>query len=91
MPTPAEFWDHLLDDPYVGPDGEPRDRKPAHVLVSYGSANAAFAVEQASAARAEVAALRTALPDMIAEEIRTALAQGVVDVDISVRDRTAND
>lgn len=88
MPSPADLWNHLLDDPYVGPDGEPRDRKPAHVLVSYGAANAAYAVEQAGAARAEVAALRSALPDMIAEEIRSALAQGLVDVDITVTNKT---
>lgn len=88
MPSPADLWNHPLDDPYIGPDGKPRDRKPAHTLLSHGSANAAYAADRAAKALTELAALRSALPGMVAEEIRTALAQGLVDVDITVRDKT---
>lgn len=88
MPTPQEIWDYVIDDPYVWQGGEQAAPKPAKVLLSYASKHAANALEQAAAARAELAALKAALPAMVAEEIRTALAQGLVDVDITVRDKT---
>lgn len=88
MATPAEIWAHPVDDPYIGPDGKPRDRKPAHTLLSYGSANAAYAADRAAKALTELAALKAALPGMVAHEVRSALAQGLVDVDITVTNKT---
>lgn len=95
MPTPAEIWAYPIPDPYVGPDGKPRDPKPATVLLGHGAANAAYAKVEATKALGEVAGLRdeiadikAQLPNMIAEEIRAAIADGVLDVDISVRDKT---
>lgn len=85
--TPQEVWNYPVSDPYVGPDGKPRDAKPAHVLLSYGAANAAYAVEEAKRARAELDALKAALPGMFA----AAIAGSVVDVDVTVHNKTGID
>ncbi len=83
MPTPAEIWDHVIPDPYPG--AQP---KRARDLVGWAATHAAHATEEARATRAELAALKAALPDMVAEEIRAALAEGLVDVAVTVHDRT---
>lgn len=40
------------------------------------------------ALHAELGSLRRALPGMVAEEVRTALSEGVLDVEVTVRDKT---
>jgi hypothetical protein len=89
MPTPAELWNHPLPDPYVGADGKKREPKAALVFLTYGAANAAYAVEEAKRAHQNLDALKAALPDLVAAEVRKALAAGVVDVDVTVHDKTA--
>lgn len=85
MPTPAEIWDHEIPDPYPG--AKP---KRARDLVGWAATHAAQAKESNVAVRAELAALKAALPAMIAEEVRTAIADGVLDVEVTVRDKTAS-
>ncbi|MGH3693225.1 MAG: hypothetical protein ACRDRX_04365 [Pseudonocardiaceae bacterium] len=91
MPSPAELWDFLIDDPYVGPDGKPSKPKAARIYLAYSAANAAYAKERAERLAAELAALKTTLPAMIAEAVRAGLQDGVVDVDVSVRNKTGSD
>lgn len=99
MPTPAELWAYPIEDPYVGPDGAKREPKPAWVFVAYGAANAAYAVQETNnlrtelaafkaAAGAELAGLKAAMPELVAEQVRAVLAQGVVDVAVTVQDKT---
>lgn len=83
MPTPAEIWDHVVPDPYPG--AQP---KRARDLLGWAATHAAMAKQEAASARNELAALKAALPNMVAEEIRTALTQGLVDVDITVTNKT---
>ncbi|MGH3921859.1 MAG: hypothetical protein ACRDTT_03105, partial [Pseudonocardiaceae bacterium] len=83
MPTPAEIWDHVIPDPYPG--AQP---KRARDLVGWAATHAARANEQATAARLDLAALKAALPTMVAEQVRSAIADGVLDVTVTVRDKT---
>ena len=85
MPTPQELWNCPLDDPYVGADGKKREPKAASVFVTYGAANAAYAVEEAKRVRAELDDLKAKLPGIVA----SAVADAVVDVIVTVRDRNA--
>jgi len=88
MPTPQDLWSFPIADPYVGADGKKRDPKPASVLLAYGAANAAYAVEEAKRAHTELDELKAALPGLVAEQVRQALAAGVVDVDVTVHNKT---
>lgn len=102
MATPAEIWGHMLPDPYVAPDGRRAEPKAARVLLQWAATHAAYAKEQAVTARAEVAALRSAVTELAAHadldvdalvaqmdaKFREALEQGLLDVEIVVRDKT---
>lgn len=102
MATAAEIWNHPLDDSYVSPQGKRAQAKPARVLLDWAATHAAYAKEQAIAARAETAALRLAVAELAGQadldvdalvermdaKFREALAQGLLDVEITVRDHT---
>ncbi|MGH8571763.1 MAG: hypothetical protein ACREX8_04190, partial [Gammaproteobacteria bacterium] len=102
MATPQEIWDYVVPDYYVGPGGVKAQPKPVRDLLSWSATHAAYAKEQAISNRAEIASLRLAVTELAGEmdmdvdrlvvlmdeKFRAALAEGLVDVDIEVRDRT---
>jgi hypothetical protein len=94
LPTAADLWNFMLDDPYIAPDGSGTAPKSAGTLLAWASAHAAYAKEQAIAAVGEVAAVQaelTALKTEFAEfeagidaRIKTAVAGAVINVHVDV-------
>lgn len=105
MPSAADVWNYPVADPYVAPDGTKAVPKSAADLLAWSATHAAYAKEQAVTARAEIAGLRLvvtelagAVADIDADDllarmdtkIREALAEGLLAVDITVRDRAGD-
>ncbi len=97
MATPAAIWDHVLPAPYPG--AQP---KPASGLLGGAATHAAYARAEAASAKATAAECLTAIlghdrPEVdldallarIAQGTRKILTEGVLDVAVTVHDRTA--
>lgn len=101
MPTPAEVWNHPIEDPYVDAQGGQAVPKPAWVMLAWAATHAAYAKEQAITARAEIAALRLAVlklaeeSDLDADDLlarmdtkfREVLKDGLLNVEVTIQDR----
>jgi hypothetical protein len=93
MPTPADLWNFVLPDPYEG--AQP---KSAASLLGWAATHAAYARAEAAAAKAvAVECLKTVAADHIDIDallarvdatVKAALAEGVVDVEVTVHDKT---
>lgn len=95
MPSAQEIWDHLIPDPY--PNAQP---KRARDLLGWAATHAAYARAEAAGARAAIAELAKqvdagdneidvdALVSRLEDATRAVLAEGVLDVEVSVRDKT---
>jgi hypothetical protein len=94
LPTPADLWSFMLDDPYIAPDGSAATPKSAADLLRWAATHAAYAKEQAITAVGEVAAVQaelTALKTEFAEfeagldaRIKAAVAGAVLNVHVDV-------
>jgi hypothetical protein len=94
MPTPADLWNFVLPDPYEG--AQP---KSAASLLGWAATHAAYARAEAVAAKAVAAeCLKAVATDRIDVDallarvdatVKAALAAGVVDVDVTVHDKTS--
>lgn len=92
--TPADIWNVKLDDPYVGPDGKKSDPKTVGDFLRWSATHAAYAKEQAIAARADVATVRKEVEALqsglnafdleLDTRIKAAIAAAVVAVTVNV-------
>lgn len=85
MPSPADLWQHPIDDPYSPQVG---DTQPAHVILAFLGANAAHAANASRAALTELAGLRVAV-DRLANAVGTGQGVDPAALQAAVRDGVA--
>lgn len=85
LPTPADVWQHPIDDPYTPQAG---DTQPAHVIMAWLGANAAHAANASRAALTELAAMRVAV-DRLAAALGTASGVDPASLQQAVREGVA--